>query len=881
MTNFTDGETLLAADLNAAFAGLTPPSSDLLGGSGTAFTQITVGSGLVLSGGTLEASGIGLVVGPGLVSSGGTLEVQAGTGLSFSGNTLIATGGAGSVTSIVAGAGLTGGTITTAGTITVAYAATGTPTTRTQPDRAGQDYINVKDYGAVLDGTTDDSAAFDQAYTLAPTDASIWVPRGAVHRATSLPARTPGSNVLWRLDGDTLDATDQTIIQLGDGDVTETFAGGVKTLRKVLVTEAASTVLRVEIDSSSTNAAGQNSALSIQNVLRYGAAGNMAAGISSGTRQYATDSIFEQLRGQIVDHTGSSPASDQADYIYEGIIIANCAESAATSYNPAAAGSRFPIFIHGGVLNVTTPWTATTAYVLNQIVTQLSDPFQNFICSGAGTSGSTEPTWNDSGPTTDGSVTWQPSSASVVNGWVPLTAYAVGHPTQPTPPNGFTYVCTIAGTSAASQPTWPVSAGTVSDGTVTWAFSGTVAMQMAGGFLVASLASAEFATALVATGPYYDAILELSGATLADGGVNDAAIRLAANMPIDFSGDLTAAHQNVRTLRYNSGNTALEYITGTHVALSIADTGVTNFPLTPTVAGVPISGGGGSVTSVVAGSGLAGGTITTAGTISLGTIVATSLLGNAGTVSAVPSAVAIGSGLSLAASGTLSATGGGSVTSVVAGTGLSGGTITASGTVALATRTASTLMGNPGTAAATPSDITIGSGLTLSTAGTLSSTGGGGSVTSVATSGAGISGGPITGSGTLTVEWNAGTVSALGGAMAINSGTISPQNQGTITLSGTTTGTINPSGVDSFLVNNGTAAGTIAVSPGFQGQRLRVEIKQGATAHTITFTSTVSFGTTVTSYTATNTASARDLIQLFCVDGTHWAFAAVSQGFTI
>jgi hypothetical protein len=82
---------------------------------------------------------------------------------------------------------------------------------------------------------------------------------------------------------------------------------------------------------------------------------------------------------------------------------------------------------------------------------------------------------------------------------------------------------------------------------------------------------------------------------------------------------------------------------------------------------------------------------------------------------------ALGSGLSVA-SGTLSAAGG--VGTIVAGTGLSGGTITSSGTVALATRTAHTMMGNPGTAAATPSDITIGTGLTLSTAGTLSVVGG-------------------------------------------------------------------------------------------------------------------------------------------------------------
>jgi hypothetical protein len=66
--------------------------------------------------------------------------------------------------------------------------------------------------------------------------------------------------------------------------------------------------------------------------------------------------------------------------------------------------------------------------------------------------------------------------------------------------------------------------------------------------------------------------------------------------------------------------------------------------------------GGGTVSDVVAGAGLAGGTITTTGTVSLGAIAAGSLLGNAGTLSAVPGAVAVGSGITLSA-GTLSASG--------------------------------------------------------------------------------------------------------------------------------------------------------------------------------------------------------------------------------
>ena len=172
----------------------------------------------------------------------------------------------------------------------------------------------------------------------------------------------------------------------------------------------------------------------------------------------------------------------------------------------------------------------------------------------------------------------------------------------------------------------------------------------------------------------------------------------------------------------------------------------------------------------------------------------------------------------------------------------------------------------------------IGSNLAL-VSGTLSGTAGGGSVTSVV-AGPGLNGGTITSSGTLTANWNGGTVTALGDGVGLNSGTIQTDHQGTITLSGTTTGTITPAeGVTSEIVNVGTAAGTIAVGSGlYNGQHLRLEIIQGATAHTVGFDSTVAFGTDITSFTATVTAAARDLVQLVW-NGTKWMLVAVNHGF--
>lgn len=53
--------------------------------------------------------------------------------------------------------------------------------------------------------------------------------------------------------------------------------------------------------------------------------------------------------------------------------------------------------------------------------------------------------------------------------WESEQAYAVGDTVVPTVPNGFKYVCTVAGTSGASEPSWPEVVGTTkTDGTVTW-----------------------------------------------------------------------------------------------------------------------------------------------------------------------------------------------------------------------------------------------------------------------------------------------------------------------------------------------------------------------------------------------------------------------------
>lgn len=73
---------------------------------------------------------------------------------------------------------------------------------------------------------------------------------------------------------------------------------------------------------------------------------------------------------------------------------------------------------------------------------------------------------------------WQASTAystAVEESWAPSTAYALNDLVTPTFGNGKRYICTVSGTSAATEPIiWPIFSTTkdVTDGTVTWRLDG-------------------------------------------------------------------------------------------------------------------------------------------------------------------------------------------------------------------------------------------------------------------------------------------------------------------------------------------------------------------------------------------------------------------------
>jgi hypothetical protein len=147
----------------------------------------------------------------------------------------------------------------------------------------------------------------------------------------------------------------------------------------------------------------------------------------------------------------------------------------------------------------------------------------------------------------------------------------------------------------------------------------------------------------------------------------------------------------------------------------------------------------GSVTQVNTGAGLAGGPITTTGTISV--IPATT--------AAIGGVIPDGSTITVNAGGLISTRQ--YVTQVATGAGLSGGPITNTGTVSVVPATTSALGGV----------IPDGTSISVSSSGIISTVSNG-TVTSVGT-GAGLTGGPITSSGTVSVV--PATTTALGGVI--------------------------------------------------------------------------------------------------------------------
>ena len=264
--------------------------------------------------------------------------------------------------------GLTGGTMTGP----LYWTTTGTTTSRAAQDRS-HDWIDVLDFGAKLDGTTSDNAAFQAALNATPDDGAIVVPRGG----WNVGALTRASgNVLWKLDGNRF-GTGTTPVQYAgvSGDVTETFTSGRKAFYGQATTTTPFAVAEVALNFNNpsgiaavssglyvTAAAAANSGSTFVWAVNANCTSNSngpnqnIAGAFT-TRKNGTSPCFA-LFAQGVDQTGL-PSSTGGNYVTcEMDLFANQLDDLAAGgrmilnlvYNKANTGnSANPMSIHTGL----------------------------------------------------------------------------------------------------------------------------------------------------------------------------------------------------------------------------------------------------------------------------------------------------------------------------------------------------------------------------------------------------------------------------------------------------------------------------------------------------------------------------------------------------
>jgi hypothetical protein len=93
------------------------------------------------------------------------------------------------------------------------------------------------------------------------------------------------------------------------------------------------------------------------------------------------------------------------------------------------------------------------------------------VCTTGGTSDATEPLWKLAlnANTNESTVVWKTHSPLKTGVWLASTAYVLGDIVSPTAFDKRRYVCTTAGTSGGSEPTWNTTIDvTTADNTVVW-----------------------------------------------------------------------------------------------------------------------------------------------------------------------------------------------------------------------------------------------------------------------------------------------------------------------------------------------------------------------------------------------------------------------------
>lgn len=112
--------------------------------------------------------------------------------------------------------------------------------------------VNVKQFGAAMDGTTDDNSAFNSARIAAGNNGTVFVPAGGFN-ITVAPTGGSTSPILWKLSGNAAGTGTSPIIGLGTDTIETTLTGAKFFSRTNTVADAAPVV---RIDNTMTNTGG-------------------------------------------------------------------------------------------------------------------------------------------------------------------------------------------------------------------------------------------------------------------------------------------------------------------------------------------------------------------------------------------------------------------------------------------------------------------------------------------------------------------------------------------------------------------------------------------------------------------------------------------------
>lgn len=125
--------------------------------------------------------------------------------------------------------------------------ATGATTARTLAAQAA-DRINVANFGAALNGTINDSAAFNAARIAAGSYTPIFVPPGGFNVPTT-PTGGTSNPLLWELSGNSYGtSTTNPVLSLGNSDSVQTFFSGTWFLGRENSPADANPVMRLDLN---------------------------------------------------------------------------------------------------------------------------------------------------------------------------------------------------------------------------------------------------------------------------------------------------------------------------------------------------------------------------------------------------------------------------------------------------------------------------------------------------------------------------------------------------------------------------------------------------------------------------------------------------------